>query len=142
MDGNGPGNWKSIGTEICESGNRAKTLQNAVELVADLLKQRGWGVDRLRRHFDWSGKDCPRILRENNWAGWEKFKQDVQKEVLKMTTPTQPTVPAGMLHQPDAWAVKARDWAVSVGITDGTRPRDSVTRQEAWSMLMRLAERK
>ena len=80
-DGNGPGNRTSIGIEICESGNRAKTLQNAVELVADLLKQRNWGTDKLKRHFDRSGKDCPRILRENNWAGWEKFKAEVENKL-------------------------------------------------------------
>ena len=85
-DGGGPGNWKSIGVEICESGNRAKTLQNAVELVAELLKQRKWGVDKLRRHFDWSGKTCPGIMAENNWAGWEKFKVDLDR---KLTTPDQ-----------------------------------------------------
>src|SRR5690554_2123651 len=53
-DGNGDGNRKSIGIEICESGNYAQTLENAAQLVAKLLKERGWGVDRLRRHFDWS----------------------------------------------------------------------------------------
>ncbi|WP_252891413.1 peptidoglycan recognition protein family protein [Thermoclostridium stercorarium] len=43
--GNGTGNRKSIGIEICESGDRQKTLKNAAELVAKLLKERGWGVD-------------------------------------------------------------------------------------------------
>ena len=80
-DGNGQGNRASIGIEICESGNRQETLQNAVKLVAKMLKERGWGVDRLRRHFDWSGKICPRILQPDNWAGWEQFKKDVQKEL-------------------------------------------------------------
>ena len=80
-DGNGQGNRASIGIEICESGNRQKTLDNAVKLVARMLKERGWGVDRLRRHFDWSGKICPRILQPDNWAGWEQFKADVAKEL-------------------------------------------------------------
>ena len=40
--GTGRGNRKSIGIEICESGDRQKTLQNAAELVAKLLKERGW----------------------------------------------------------------------------------------------------
>ncbi|UZQ86322.1 N-acetylmuramoyl-L-alanine amidase [Thermoclostridium stercorarium] len=72
--GNGTGNRKSIGIEICESGDRQKTLQNAAELVAKLLKERGWGVDRLRRHYDWSGKICPRIFYDNGkWTGWEQF---------------------------------------------------------------------
>lgn len=87
-DGNGQGNRASIGIEICESGNRQKTLNNAVKLVAKMLRERGWGVDKLRRHFDWSGKICPRILQPNNWAGWEQFKKDVQKE-LKLVEKTK-----------------------------------------------------
>jgi len=35
------------------------------------------------------------------------------------------------------WARDARDWAVSRGITDGTRPKDAVTREEVWTMLYR-----
>jgi len=35
------------------------------------------------------------------------------------------------------WAREARDWAVSRGITDGTRPKDTVTREEVWTMLYR-----
>jgi len=37
-----------------------------------------------------------------------------------------------------SWARAARDWAVSRGITDGTRPKDTVTREEVWTMLYRL----
>ena len=76
--GNKVGNESSIGIEICESGNRQKTLENAAKLVAYLLKQRGWGTDKLRRHYDWSRKNCPRIFNNNgNWSAWEKFKSDV-----------------------------------------------------------------
>ncbi|MGI5822617.1 MAG: N-acetylmuramoyl-L-alanine amidase [Dethiobacteria bacterium] len=74
----GPGNRKSIGIEICESGNREKTLARAAALAAGLLQQRGWGVERLRRHFDWSGKACPRIFMDNDWAGWDAFKHRIQ----------------------------------------------------------------
>lgn len=79
-DGSGAnsGNRTSIGIEICESGNYAKTLDNAVELVAQMLKDRGWGVDRLRRHFDWSGKICPRLMYDDGkWTGWIAFKARV-----------------------------------------------------------------
>lgn len=79
-DGNGSksGNRTSIGIEICESGNYVKTLANAAELVASMLKDRGWGVDRLRRHYDWSGKVCPRLMFSGgSWAGWVSFKNMV-----------------------------------------------------------------
>ena len=83
--GSGTGNRKSIGIEICESGDRQRTLQNAVKLVAKLLKERGWGVDRLRRHYDWSGKVCPRIFYDGGkWTGWKEFVERVRKELESM----------------------------------------------------------
>jgi N-acetylmuramoyl-L-alanine amidase len=82
--GNATGNRTSIGIEICESGNRQKTLANAVKLVAKMLKERGWGINKLRRHYDWSRKICPRIMADSNWAGWEQFKKDVEKELRRV----------------------------------------------------------
>jgi len=79
-DGSGvaSGNRTSIGIEICESGDYAKTLDSVVQLVADMLRERGWGVDRLRRHYDWSGKICPRLMyNSGSWADWQEFKQRV-----------------------------------------------------------------
>lgn len=40
------------------------------------------------------------------------------------------------------WYEDAKKWAVSAGITDGTRPDDTATRAEVWAMLKRLSERK
>lgn len=83
-DGSGAksGNRTSIGIEICESGNYAKTLDNAADLVAQMLIERGWGVDRLRRHYDWSGKICPRLMYDGGkWTGWTTFKQLVQTKI-------------------------------------------------------------
>lgn len=78
---NGTGNTKSISIEICESGDRVKTIMNAVEITAKVLKAKGWGIDRLRRHYDWTGKICPRIMSSNNWDGWNGFKVMVQRKL-------------------------------------------------------------
>ncbi|WP_342440027.1 N-acetylmuramoyl-L-alanine amidase [Paenibacillus sp. FSL L8-0436] len=76
------GNRTSIGIEICESGDYAKTLDNAAELVASMLKARGWGVDQLRRHYDWSGKICPRLMYDGGkWTGWTEFKALVRTKL-------------------------------------------------------------
>lgn len=81
-DGHGNGNMKSIGIEICESGDYEKTLDNTTTLVAKMLKERKWGVDRLKRHFDWSGKVCPRLMYDGGkWTGWERFKDDVARKM-------------------------------------------------------------
>ena len=37
--GSGTGNRRSISIEICESGDRAKTLENAIKLTANLQQQ-------------------------------------------------------------------------------------------------------
>jgi hypothetical protein len=88
----GPGNTTSIGIELCESGDYWQTYTNAVDLVASMLLERGWGVDRLRRHYDWSGKICPRLMYDGGtWAGWKQFKQDVQDKLPKANpTPATP----------------------------------------------------
>lgn len=70
-DGSGPGNSFSIGLEICESGDRAKTIENAAHVAAAILKEQGLAVADLRQHYDWSKKNCPRILRTGNL--WREF---------------------------------------------------------------------
>lgn len=71
--GNGVGNRQSIGVEICYSksgGSRyAAAEANTVDWVARKLHQFGWGMDRVKWHFDWSNKNCPhRILNEKRSA--------------------------------------------------------------------------
>lgn len=120
------GNEKSIGIEICESGDRTKTMLNAVELVAKLLKERCWGTDKLKRHFDWSGKICPGIMAANNWDGWRGFLAMVERELQK--------------DQPSNWAKEAWNWGKKEGITDGTDPKGNVTREQLVTMLYRFKE--
>ena len=76
-DGTGAGNYKSIGVEICESGDRKQTLLNAVELVKSLMSLHKIDIDHVVQHNHWSGKDCPRILRDTalikNGMDWNWF---------------------------------------------------------------------
>ncbi|QJD81733.1 peptidoglycan recognition protein family protein [Cohnella herbarum] len=82
--GDAVGNTSSIGVEICESGDYSKTLRNAAQLVAKMLKARGWGVAQLRRHWDWSHKICPRLMYDGGkWTGWEAFKSMVSAELAE-----------------------------------------------------------
>lgn len=80
-DGNGNGNREGIAIEICysKSGGEKwlKALENAAELTAKLLKDYGWGIDKVTKHQDYSGKHCPhRILDE---YGWDNFLSLVKK---------------------------------------------------------------
>ncbi len=74
-DGNGKGNREGIAVEICysKSGGEKfkKAVENAAELTAKLLKDFGFGIDKVTKHKDYSGKNCPhRILDE---YGWDNF---------------------------------------------------------------------
>lgn len=81
-DGNGTGNRKTIGIEICYSlsgGARfTKAEQNAAKFTAQLLKERGWDISRVKKHQDWSGKYCPHRTLD---MGWTRFLNMVQKEL-------------------------------------------------------------
>ncbi|MEM5633398.1 N-acetylmuramoyl-L-alanine amidase [Bacillus cereus] len=71
-DGNGNGNRKSIGVEICYSlsgGDRYyKAEDNAAIVVAQLMKQYNIPINKVRTHQSWSGKYCPhRMLDEGRW---------------------------------------------------------------------------
>lgn len=88
-DGSGAksGNRTSIAIEICESGNYNLTLDHAIELVVKMLNERGWGVERLRRHFDWSGNNCPRLMNtDGKWTGWTLFVNKVSTKLLELKT--------------------------------------------------------
>lgn len=83
-DGQGNGNRKSIGIEICYSksgGARyAAAEENAVQYIAKLLKEFGWGIECFKKHQDWNGKYCPhRILSENRWNSFLKRIEEAMK---------------------------------------------------------------
>ena len=84
----GTGNRKSIGIEIARSTGDANLFaraeQNCAEYVAKLLKERGWGIDRVKRHKDWSGKNCPHKTMEK---GWQRFLNMIQAELNKLNQP-------------------------------------------------------
>ena len=80
----GTGNRTSISMEICESGNRWKTVDNASTVAATILKSRGWGIDRLKRHYDWSMKLCPGIFTANGWKEWNDFKIAVDRKLREV----------------------------------------------------------
>ena len=89
---NGTGNRKSIGIEICRSTGDLETFKkceaNAAHYIATLLKQYGWGVDRVKQHYDWSGKNCPHRTRQ---LGWSRFIKMIQKELDILNNPPKPT---------------------------------------------------
>ncbi len=131
-DGIGPGNMQSIAIEICESGDRAKTLENAATLVAELLKKFGWGIAQLRQHYDWSGKNCPRILRTGD--NWQKFLDSIEGKMIM----------SSMSNENIHWAQESIDWCIEKGYfekSDDFRPDDPLLRCEMAVILKRIFDK-
>lgn len=82
--GNGDGNRKGISLEICYSksgGDKFKEAERlAAEYTAYLLKQYGWGIDKVKKHDDfYPQKRCPhRTLQE----GWQRFLDMVKSYMI------------------------------------------------------------
>lgn len=87
---NGKGNREGIAIEICysKSGGELwlKAVENAAELTAKLLKDYGWGIDKVTKHADYTNKHCPhRILDE---YGWDNFLKLVKSKMGAETPKT------------------------------------------------------
>ena len=90
----GTGNRKSIGIEICYSTGNVETFKkaeaNCAKYVATLLKQYGWTTAKVKRHKDWSGKNCPHKTME---LGWDRFIKMIQTELDALNGKTTTTTP-------------------------------------------------
>lgn len=130
--GTGKGNREKIAIEICrscafktvngkkvadealwEKNYRVKFEQaqeNAAELTAYLLKMYGWGIEKVTKHQDYSGKYCPHRTLDD--YGWDYFLKLVKKyldkdEPEKETATTKPvTKPTTTVKDKDKLSLK------------------------------------
>lgn len=84
---NGNGNRKGIAIEICYSKSGGEKFiqaeRNAAMLAALILNERGWGIERVFKHQDFSQwKYCPHRTLD---MGWERFLNMV-KSNLKVSS--------------------------------------------------------
>ena len=90
---NGKGNRKGIQIEICYSksgGARFENAEkNAAKFIAQLLKERGWGVDKVKKHQDFSNKYCPHRTLDKGWASFVNMVRDYLNELNKPVQSTQ-----------------------------------------------------
>ena len=87
-------NRNSINIEICVNPETDyyKAVDKAEQLAAQLLKQYGWGTDRLKRHYDASRKNCPRrIQAEGRWPEFVSKTAAYMKGTNKVSTTTNTT---------------------------------------------------
>lgn len=88
-------NSNSIGIEICvnSDGNYTKARQNAIELVRYLIPITRIPASRVVRHYDASGKRCPRKMLDNP-SLWTDFKKAIQG---------QQQAPSGLYRVRKSW---------------------------------------
>ena len=76
-------NANSLGIEICmndKDGNiRLNSIVNAIKLTKMLMEKYNISIDNIIRHYDVTGKDCPRPMIENEDL-WSSFKQSLLQE--------------------------------------------------------------
>ncbi len=84
-------NASSIAIEICMNPESDVATANAkaAALAAHLIAQRGLGIGALRKHKDWTNKDCPsRLLAPSKWNA---FVAAVQAELNAVATAVSAT---------------------------------------------------
>lgn len=118
-------NNATIGIEMCvnSDGDWEKTYWNTIRLVVDILVRRGWKTDRIWRHYDITGKDCPKPLLDS--GRWKQFVSDVQK-FCEMRTKGGVVKLADL--KKELWAVEAIEKLKSRGVINSDHdPNEPVT---------------
>lgn len=78
----GIGNRKGISIEICYSKSGGERFMNseilASKFIAELLHERNWGIDKVTKHQDYNGKNCPHRTMS---LGWDRFLKMIQEQL-------------------------------------------------------------
>lgn len=111
-------NYNSVNVELCinQGIDKAKAYQNLIWLTRYLMAKY---PSEVVRHFDATGKPCPKSWQVNNWAQWWQFRKE-------------------LMNVPSKWAEKDWNWAVDNHITDGSNPQGQCTREQVVSLLKRM----
>mgnify|MGYP003398718206 CR=1 FL=1 len=143
-------NRNSISIELCDTvrdaayGASEATLANAVQLCRELMERYQIPLSRVFRHFDVTGKRCPRyFVDETSWAAF--------KQRLKEPAVTQEQFDRLMDHWLTRKAAEAaspnsedaRRWAEDLGLISGfsdgsKRYKSFCTREQVILILHRL----
>ena len=77
-------NFDTISIEVCHSDSTGKfntdTYNSLVKLVGWLCKNSNLTADDVIRHYDITGKECPKYFVDNE-SEWKKFIKDVKREI-------------------------------------------------------------
>lgn len=145
--GTGKGNRKGIGIEICYSKSGGQKFIEAEKLTAKFiafkLNEKGWGIDRVKKHQDFAKKYCPHRTLD---MGWQRFLNMIQAELNLLkgvaTVDKQPNIPTPQQpinnNIPSTWATEDWNWGIANGLVDGTNPKNNLSREQFVAVLHRF----
>lgn len=126
-----PGVWDvnshTIGIE-CRPEMTAGDLETLCQLIADLWCD--YGKVPVYGHKDFMATACP-----GRYYSQLDYVRKRAQEIM------DGNVPMVDQNTPSEWAKESWDKAHEMGLLDGTRPHDNVTREELAAVLVRLSEK-
>ena len=138
-------NSNSIGIEMCchldAQGSWTideATMAAAAELGRDIMARYGIPLENVLRHYDVTGKLCPRpLIDEGKWAAFKARLEDTMTQ--EQFNSMMDTYLAQLRAQEvSGWGEAAWKKAMAAGVFDGTAPQASLTREQAALVLDRL----
>ena len=138
-------NANSIGIEMCchldAKGGwyiDEATLAAAAELGRDIMARYGIPLENVLRHYDVTGKLCPRpLIDEGKWAAFKaRLEETMTQEQFNSMMDTY--LAQLRAQEVSDWGEAAWKKAMAAGAFDGTAPQASLTREQAALVLDRL----
>lgn len=139
-------NANSIHIEMCNSVNSVplKTRANTITMVKYLMDKYNIDINHVVRHYDVTGKVCPKPY-VNNVAAWNNFKSELEDD---MTEAEVRKIIESYLTElgdkaPATWIKtdKVMENGKTAGITDGTKPMALASRAEVVAMILRALKK-
>jgi N-acetylmuramoyl-L-alanine amidase len=76
-------NYETINYELCVNNDWQQTCKNAVQIIARDMVNYNIPMTMLFRHYDITGKVCPKPFVDNPDA-WEDFKKQIENRVKEI----------------------------------------------------------
>ncbi|MBW3113476.1 N-acetylmuramoyl-L-alanine amidase [Bacillus sp. MCCB 382] len=136
----GNANLLTIGIEMCieKDGtfhpDTVERTRQVVKMLQAKFPQLADTQNRIVRHYDITGKICPKPFVENQ-AAWKAFLKSVDQPIKP--EPKEAVQVAN--NKPESTSFpEAQKWVMDNGISDGSNPKAPVTREQLWEMLRRM----
>lgn len=115
-------NFFLIGIEMCvnSDGNFNLTRKNTIELISSLFTRNNFSINNLYRHYDITGKSCPKMLVPQDM--WDKFRIDAQNQLIKDVYDLVFTSPYKLMDKSDViklFQTRLNKLGYSAGAEDG-----------------------